>query len=175
MATLIKAIPLNVQFAGCLLCLIFFLIYYQQAQGTSKIELNFQSLCKMMAKMLYFVVFTTECACSDDILTYECTVVGELSGATIWRGTAFNCPLGEIVLLHSRYAEGTFGECNDEILAKTLSVDDNNYTSQLNVTITPDIAGKTIECGPDENVTSVQFSILTPTTGILIIHPTVRC
>ena len=53
MATLIEITPLNVQFAGCLLCLSFFLVYYQQAQGTSKIELDFQFLCEMMAKMSY--------------------------------------------------------------------------------------------------------------------------
>ena len=69
----------------------------------------------------------TECACSGDILTYECTVVGEPSGATIWRGTAFDCPIGEIALLHNRFAEGTFGVCNGgDIVAKSLSVDGNN-------------------------------------------------
>ena len=50
-----------------------------------------------------------------------------------------------------------------------------SYTSQINVTITPDIAGMTIKCAPDENVTSIQFSIVTPMTGILIIHPASRC
>ena len=102
--------------------------------------------------------------------------MGEPSGATVWRGTAFDCPIGEIALLHNRFAEGTFGVCNDgDIVAKSFSVDGNNYTSQLNITITPDTAGMTIQCAPDENVTSIQFSIVTPTTGILIIHPAVRC
>ena len=32
------------------------------------------------------------------------------------------------------------------IVARTLSAEGNNYTSQLNVTITPDTAGSTIEC-----------------------------
>ena len=117
-------------------------------------------------------MYTSECACSGDILTYECTVVGEPSGGTIWRGTVFDCPLGEITLLHNRFANGTFGLCNEgAIVARSLSVEGNNYTSQLNVTVTHDVAGKTIECirdGTEIYNTTVQFSIVTPTTGILI-------
>ena len=35
-------------------------------------------------------------------------------------------------------------------MARTLSVEGNNYTSQLNVTVTLDTAGKTIECVHDD-------------------------
>ena len=42
---------------------------------------------------------TTECACPGDILTYECTFTGVPGGATVWRGTAFDCSLHEISLL----------------------------------------------------------------------------
>jgi hypothetical protein len=113
------------------------------------------------------IVFTNECACAGDVLTYECTVVGETRGATVWRGTAFNCSSQEIALLHSRFTDGTFGLCNgDDIVAKSLSVNGNNYTSQLNVTVTPGIAGKIIECAHDDNTTIIQFSTLAPATGI---------
>ena len=39
--------------------------------------------------------------CQGHNLTYECTVVG--GGATVWKGTAFDCPLAddEIVRLYS--------------------------------------------------------------------------
>ena len=97
--------------------------------------------------------------------------MGETRGATVWRGTAFNCLSQEIVLLHSRFADGTFGVCNgQDIVAKSVSVNDNNYTSQLNVTLTPNIAGKIIECAHDDtsNITiHVQFSALAPATGKL--------
>ena len=38
---------------------------------------------------------------------------------------------------------------NGAIVTKMLSVEGNSYTSQLNVTVTPDTAGKTIACGSD--------------------------
>ena len=95
--------------------------------------------------------------------------MGTLGGATVWRGTAFDCSSYEITLLHSRFADGTFGVCNDgDIVARSLSVENNNYTSQLNVNVTSKIAGKTIECVNDDTNATIQFSTVTPiyTTGI---------
>lgn len=96
--------------------------------------------------------------------------MGKLGGGTVWRGTAFDCSIYEITLLHSRSADGTFGVCNDgDIIARSLSVEGNNYTSQLNINATSNIAGKTIECvNVDTNTTMIQFSTVTPTytTGI---------
>ena len=44
-------------------------------------------------------------------------------------------------------------------MASGLSVDGNNYTSQLNVTVTPDTAGKTIECLYDDvSIITLQLS-----------------
>ena len=115
-------------------------------------------------------VFKTECACLGDILTYECTTTGTLGGATVWRGTAFVCSLYEITLLHSRFADGTFGVCNDgDIVARSLSVEGNNYTSQPSVNVTSNIAGKTIDCVNDDTFnTTIQFSTVTPTTGTFL-------
>ena len=103
---------------------------------------------------------------------YECTVMGGvLGGATVWKGTAFDCPLNEIALLHSRFtsANSIFGVCNNgAIVARSLPVEGNNYTSQLNVTVTSDIAGETIMCVHD-NISSdiIQLSAVIPTTGLL--------
>ena len=114
-------------------------------------------------------------ACAGDTLTYKYTVVGGiLGGATVWKGTAFDCPLNEIALLHSRFtsANGTFGVCNNgAIVARSLPVEGNNttYTSQLNVTVTSDIAGETIMCVHD-NISSniIQLSTVIPTTGKIV-------
>ena len=96
--------------------------------------------------------------------------MGTLGGATVWRGTAFDCSLYEITLLHSRFADGTFGVCNDgDIVARSLSVEGNNYTSQLSVNVTSNIAGKTIDCVDDDTSnTTIRLSTVTPTytTGI---------
>ena len=98
-------------------------------------------------------VLTSGCVCPGDILSYECTATeGDI--ATIWTGSAFNCYWSdEIVLLHSRFDTGTYGTCNNgAIAARSLSAEGNNYTSQLNVTVTPDTAGKTIECASDNGL-----------------------
>ena len=55
---------------------------------------------------------------------------------------------------------------NGTIVARMLSVEGNNYTSQLNVTVTPDTAGKTIECVHDDGLIGrLFFSLALPITG----------
>ena len=71
-------------------------------------------------------------------------------GSTIWTGSAFNnCSLYEIVLRHSGFDTGTSRACNNgakHIVGRSLSIEGDNYISQLTVTITPDTAGKIIVC-----------------------------
>ena len=57
-------------------------------------------------------------------------------------------------------------------MARTLSVEGNNYTSQLNVTVTPDTAGKTIECAHDDARGNVYylFTLKIPTVTGLSLH-----
>ena len=112
----------------------------------------------------------SEYACPGDLLTYECNATGGSNiGATIWTGTAFNCPSSgnEIILLHVHINRTYMYTCNNgAIVARSLSVEGNNYTSQLNVTITPDTAGKTIKCVHDDGLTGrFLFSLALPTTG----------
>ena len=56
-------------------------------------------------------------------------------------------------------------------MARSLSIDGNNYTSQLNITVTPDTAGKTIEteCGSDNGTQYKRLFTWTipPVTGLL--------
>ena len=110
----------------------------------------------------------SEYACPGDLLTYECFATGGSNiGATVWTGTAFNCPSNEneIILLHV-YINRIYTCNNGIIVARMLSVEGNNYTSQLNVTVTPDTAGKTTECVYNDGlIERLLFSLIIPTTG----------
>ena len=101
-------------------------------------------ICKIDA------VPTSGCVCPGDTLSYECTIIGTETGATIWTGSALNdCSTNEIVLLHSYFNTGTYQtmSCNNgAIVARILSVEGNNYISQLNITVTPHTAGKKVVC-----------------------------
>ena len=98
---------------------------------------------------------SSRCACPGDTLTYECTIMGSSGGATVWTGTALNCPSDEIVLFHQRFTElgGTIRSCihnNGATVAQSLSVRNDLYTSQLNITITRNLVGKVIMCVYDD-------------------------
>ena len=86
-------------------------------------------------------------------------VIGSRFGATVWRGSAFNCTSSEISLLHSAYAESSvlraYGECNNgSMIAQSLSIADSMwYTSQLNITLSADVIGKSVECHYDDSST----------------------
>ena len=91
-------------------------------------------------------------------LTYECTVVGDRFGFTVWRGSAFDCKIEEIPLQHHRFTDGVAGECNNgSLVAHSLREQDGFFTSQLNVTFTTALIGKSIECVHDSlfNTTTV--------------------
>ena len=113
-----------------------------------------------------------ECVCPGDRLIYRCTTQGNVWGATIWNGTAFKgCHSNEIELYHALFTqpEGSIDTCNNgDIVGQSLGVQGNNYTSQLNVTITPDIAGKTVTCVYDalagRQSRSRKFSTTVPGT-----------
>ena len=74
----------------------------------------------------------------------------------MFQGSALNCD--EISLLHSHFntTSGTSRSCDDGVIvANSVSVESNCYTSTLNVTfITPDVIGRTIKCLKDDGVTS---------------------
>lgn len=114
------------------------------------------------------VAYGSGCTCPGDTLTYECTVM-ELE-AIIWNGTALDCPHSshnEIVLFHFDPSD-SYSSCNNgTIVARVLSVEGNNYTSQLNVTVTPDTAGRTIACLQQSgNSIITHFSSVVPQPGL---------
>ena len=95
-------------------------------------------------------------------------------GATVWLGSAFDgCRSQEIVLLHSDYSteNGIVHEsCGDLILAQILKEENGSYTSQLNVTVTSYIIGKSIECAYDDSAgstTSIGSLNVTILTGYI--------
>ena len=70
--------------------------------------------------------------------------MNELS--TTWRGSAFNCPSSSngILVLNSTVGSEP---CNNEmIIVRIIRRKDDNYTSQLNVILSSDLIGKSIEC-----------------------------
>ena len=92
-------------------------------------------------------------------------------GVTLWRGTAFNCPsANEIILRHSQYASGgSSGECNGgAITGQGLrNVVNNNFISQLNITVSAALNRKSIECAYNDGqqTSRIELSILTVITG----------
>ena len=95
-------------------------------------------------------------------------------GATIWKGSAFEClsTNNEILLLHS-FNSRAQGECNNgAIVGRVIRAENNTYTSQLTVTITSEMIGKSISCfhdsfEADTNEVVIGSSLLTITTGTL--------
>jgi hypothetical protein len=69
---------------------------------------------------------------------------------TLWRGTAFDCPLGDsaIILRHSQFASNQeIGSCNNgDLVGRGLGVVNDCYTSQLNVTVRENFNNKTVRC-----------------------------
>ena len=99
-------------------------------------------VCKSEMEWLIEVSTIIDCVCPGDTVTvtYECTVTGGQGETTVWKGGAFHCPSNkhEIELLHSRFTseseDEAFGYCNDgAIVGRGLRVENNSYTSQLNV------------------------------------------
>ena len=110
-----------------------------------------------------------ECVCPGDKLIYRCTLQGSPTGVTVWSGTTFSgCLHNDIVLQHHQFTPtgGSTGTCNNgAIVGQILGVQGNNYTSQVNVTITPETAGKTIMCSYDAldgQNTMNKFSAIIP-------------
>ena len=82
---------------------------------------------------------------------------------TVWRGSAFDCSSEEIILLHNRFTSlnGAYGQCNNgSIVGRNLGTDSGRYTSQLNVTATPDIIGKSIECLHENGLDIIIIGLL---------------
>ena len=101
------------------------------------------------------------CLCPEDVLVFVCSVNG--GGATVWRGSIFNCNGNQIILRHSMFGNGVRRICNDgNIVTYDIDVTNNTYSSQLNVTVSPEMHNETVECIHDtQNATSVLVGAYT--------------
>ena len=124
---------------------------------------------------------SNRCLCPGDSLTFECTVIGESGGSTVWRGSVFNCIGREIALFHAEFEsiEGAYGECGDIVaMGQSVRSDVNttngnsaivsHYTSRLTVPSNSDRVGRTIECYYDDGATAtlVERETVNITIGI---------
>ena len=77
-------------------------------------------------------------------------------------------------LLHSEF-EGAHihGECNNGIIVGwSVGVENNSYTSQLNITVGSDLIGKDVECIHDDlrgKSTRIGYSLLNMTTSMYVL------
>ena len=83
-------------------------------------------------------------------ISYQCTVndtSDPLIGSTVWSGSAFHCPRtsNQISLLHIQFEDMKPGSCGT-LRATALKVSGSNYVSQLNLTATNELNGKTLVC-----------------------------
>ena len=93
-----------------------------------------------------------DCSCESYNQIYECTIFGR--GATVWRGSAFNCPdtNDEIIVFQSTNTLSHLN-CNDgAITARIIRVESTSYTSQLTVNVSGDIIGQSISCAYESGV-----------------------
>ena len=101
---------------------------------------------------------TKECYCPGDTLIYECSIAG--GGVTVWKGTAFDChdQRNEVSFLHSRF-NGSLrcSGADRELVARTLSVESNCYSSQLNVTVSSNLNGTSVKCVYDNGTDEIEI------------------
>lgn len=96
---------------------------------------------------------TNNCVCPREQITYECIIVG--GEFTLW-DASFLDPDCDIDFSHRQFMTETRKQCNNgAIVAEAIEVNNNCYTSQLVVSVTPDLNNGTINCSRD-NVTLIS-------------------
>ena len=105
-----------------------------------------------------------DCGCPGENASYICTVFGGDTSITVWGGSAFNCTdrLNEISLLNNQFGlESAKGECNDgALIAYGIQAAKNCYTSRLDVRLSADLHGQTINCSVDSEENESEDVIL---------------
>ena len=92
----------------------------------------------------------------------------------MWEGSAFECAGNEITLTNSEFGSPrAYGICNaGAIVGRGLSVENDCYTSHLNITLDAGFQGQTVRCSVDNGTHSneVGHDTLSITTGGLKTH-----
>ena len=107
------------------------------------------------------------CTCEGYDQVYECTV--DRDSATLWRGTAFNCPdtNNEIFFLY-RDLGIIYTNCNEGVIrGHAIRASNNSYTSRLSIFVTSEMNGSNISCFSDgaEGTILIGSADLIITTG----------
>ena len=79
-------------------------------------------------------------------MTFECTVRGV---GIIWRGSAFNNCSGSNnneISLQDAIGGNVQERCNGSIVGRVVKIESGSFTSQLDITISSAVTGKSIEC-----------------------------
>ena len=92
----------------------------------------------------------------------------------MWRGTVISAGC-EVALLHSNFGDPGAARrvCNNgAVVGYSIGVENNCYTSQLDILVSPELNGRTVECSIDDGVTispigTATLSITTSKTYIL--------
>ncbi len=116
---------------------------------------------------------TNDCACPGNNLIFECTVIGGAGGATQWKGDALDLHSCSVpVFLHHRdFITGTTQPmvCNGgAIVIRSLRVESNRYTSQMNISFSSTLINRTVDCAYDNGTLAVEV-------GSISIGTTKRC
>ena len=120
-------------------------------------------------------VSSKTCICPGYEAVFECTV--DAGVTTVWRGSALeNCSDGTVILRHSQFDEGhTINETcgtSGQVVGHAISVENGSYTSQLIISITPQIIGSLIECATDDegsNHSDIQIMLSTGMEVLILI------
>ena len=101
---------------------------------------------------------TITCACPNEVLTFNCTVVRV--AITVWSGTAFTCTDHEIILAHSEFPLQALEVCGDAITANITSVENGCFISQLRVNVSTEMNNKTITCTGSGKVGETSLTVI---------------
>ena len=107
------------------------------------------------------LITTADCVCSGRNFTYECSVVGALF--TVWRGTVISAGC-EITLFHSDFGipGAARGVCNNgAVVGYNIGVENDCYTSNLDILVSPGLNGRTVECIMDDGVINTLIDTAT--------------
>ena len=115
-----------------------------------------------------------DCTYQGHNVTYECTVSG--NGATVWNGTAFDCPLtnNELTIFHtisnSFISQRPLPCNNGAITVHAVRAGNGFYTSQITIRVSNEFNGTTVVCAHDNGTLSTRIgsAILNITTGIYV-------
>ena len=123
----------------------------------------------------------SDCVCPGHELRLECTVVGGAGvTVTVWRGSAFECPLANEIHLALRHFRGGIPrECNNgSIIGRSINTtsdsDGIKYISQLIIQLDENdtLEGRTVECVHDNFTQEVVVGAYTISyiRGTLILY-----